>query len=307
MSNPVSEALVTVARDYVRHAPTALGKAPLAARHLNPYLRDHPRQRVVRTRFGASFAVDTTDLIQRYLYMYGVWEPHMTTWLQRRLRPGDTFIDVGSNIGYYGVLASRLVGETGRVVAIEASPAFHRRVLQHARLNGCDNIRAINSAVSDRTQMLKFILASSRNMGATSTVPYEGPAESTFEIEAHPLPEILAPQEIANARVIKIDVEGAEGSVVRGLAPMLSKLRPDAEITVEVTPQRMQQLGDDVAELLATMQAHGFHTYRLANDYAPESYPAALSRPASVPVRWRGPIDSESDLVFSRVDAESLP
>ncbi|MEU4349477.1 FkbM family methyltransferase [Streptomyces sp. NPDC023838] len=307
MSNPVSEALATMARGYVRHAPTALGKAPLSARYLNPHLRDHPRQRLVRTRFGAGFAVDTTDLIQRYLYMYGVWEPHMTRWLQRRLRPGDTFIDVGSNIGYYGVLASRLVGETGRVVAIEASPTFHRRILRHARLNGCGNIRTVNSAVSDRTQMLTFVLASSRNMGATSTVPYEGPAESTFEIESHPLPEILAPQEIANARVIKIDVEGAEGAVVRGLAPMLGKLRPDAEITVEVTPHRMQQLGDDVAELLATMREHGFHTYRLANDYAPESYPAALSGPVSVPVRWRGAIDSESDLVFSRVDTESLP
>ncbi|WHM37426.1 FkbM family methyltransferase [Streptomyces sp. BPTC-684] len=307
MSNPVSEALVTVGRGYLRHAPTALGKAPLSAHYLNPRLRDHPRQRVVRTRFGARFAVDTTDLIQRYLYMYGIWEPHMTRWLGRRLRPGDTFIDVGSNIGYYSVLASRLVGGAGRVVAVEASPTFHRRVLQHARLNGCGNIRAVNSAVSDRNQMLKFILASSRNMGATSTVPYEGPAESTFEIESHPLPEILAPQEIANARVIKIDVEGAEGSVVRGLAPILGKLRPDAEITVEVTPDRMRQLGDDVTELLATMHEHGFHTYRLTNDYAPESYPAALSGPASVPIRWRAPVDSESDLVFSRVDAESLP
>ncbi|WP_425543953.1 FkbM family methyltransferase [Streptomyces crystallinus] len=302
----MSKALVTFGRGYVRHAPSAIGKASLSARFLNPRLRDQPRKRVVPTRFGASFAVDTTDLIQRYLYMFGIWEPHLTRWLERRLRPGDTFIDVGSNIGYYSVLASRLVGETGRVVAIEASPTFHAQVLRHARINGCDNIRAVNSAVSDRSRMLTFILASSRNMGATSTVPYDGPAESTFEIEARPLPEILDPAEIANARVIKIDVEGAEGSVVRGLAPLLDRLRPDAEITVEVTPHRMKQLGDDVTELLTTMREHGFHTYRLTNDYAPESYPAALSGPAAVPVRWRAPIDSESDLVFSRIDAESL-
>lgn len=54
------------------------------------------------------------------------------------------------------------------------------------------------------------------------------------------------------------------------------------------------------------MQEHGFHTYRLTNDYSPESYPAALSGPAAVPMRWREPIDSESDLVFSRVDANDL-
>ncbi|CAM5332374.1 FkbM family methyltransferase OS=Streptomyces tendae OX=1932 GN=GUR47_20970 PE=4 SV=1 [Streptomyces tendae] len=77
--------------------------------------------------------------------------------------------------------------------------------------------------------------------------------------------------------MIKIDVEGAEGSVVRGLAPMLGALRPDAEITVEVSPERMARLGDRVDDLLAVMRDAGFHVYRLANDYAPGSYPPALS------------------------------
>ncbi|MEU7054566.1 FkbM family methyltransferase [Streptomyces sp. NPDC046197] len=302
----MSETFATLGRWYVRDAPGALGKAPLAARWLNPYLRDHPRRRVVRTRSGARFAVDTQDLIQRYLYLFGVWEPHMTGWIQRRLRPGDGFIDVGANMGVFSVLASQLVGDAGRVTAIEASPAFHRRLVQQLRLNDCRNVRAVNAAVSDRPKRLTFVLASSRNMGANSIVPYEGPAESTFEIDALPLPDLLDPAEITNARLIKIDVEGAEGSVVRGLAPLLDKLRPDAEITVEVTPHRMAQLGDSADELLRTMTDAGFHVYRLANDYAPESYPRALSGAPSVPVRWRGPVVDETDLIFSRVDADTL-
>jgi FkbM family methyltransferase len=299
--------LVTLGRRYVRDAPGSLGKAVLAERYLNPHLREHPRRRVVETRSGARFAVDTQDLIQRYLYLFGVWEPHMTSWLRSRLRPGDGFIDVGANIGVFSVLASQLVGDEGRVVAIEASPVFHQRLLQEARLNECRNIRAINAAVSDGHKTLTFVLASSRNMGANSIVPYEGTAESTFEIGALPLPELLAASEIENARVIKIDVEGAEGSVVRGLAPLLDKLRPDAEITVEVTPERMAQLGDSADALLEMMQRHGFHVYRLANDYAAGSYPAALHGGPCVPVRWRGPVVEESDLIFSRVDAETLP
>lgn len=305
MNNPVVEALVTLGRGYVRDAPGRPGTALLAARCLDPRLRDHPRQRVVRTRFGASMAVDTRDLIQRFIYLFGVWEPHMMRWLASRLRAGDVFVDVGANLGFLSVYGSRLVGGTGRVVSIEASPVFHRRVLRHAELNGCDNIRAVNAAVSDSHRTLTFVLASSRNMGANSIVPWDGPAESTFEREACPLPELLQPDEIARARVIKIDVEGAEGGVVRGLAPMLDELRPDAEIAVEVTPERMRQLGDCADELLETMREHGFHTYRLANDYAPESYPRALRRPRP-PVRWRGPVTAESDLVFSRVDAEML-
>ncbi|MFC9601976.1 FkbM family methyltransferase [Streptomyces niveus] len=298
--------LVSLGRGYVRHAPSSLGKAPLVTRYLNPRLRGNARQRVARSRFGARFAVDTQDLIQRYLYMFGVWEPHMTRWLQARLLPGDTFIDVGANIGYYSVLAAQLVGDGGRVVAIEASPAFHQKLQQQVRLNNCGNVRAVNGAVSDERRMLTFVLASSANMGANSIVPYDGPVESSFKVEAFPLSELLDPVEISTARVIKIDVEGAEGSVVRGMIPMLDKLRPDCEITVEVTPDRMVQLGDSADELMKTMRDHGFHAYRLANDYTPESYVAALRGRRAIPVRWRGPVVEESDLIFSRVDAETL-
>lgn len=231
----------------------------------------------------------------------------MTRWLQTRLLPGDTFIDVGANIGYYSVLASGLVGEAGRVVAVEASPDFHKKLLEQVQLNRRDNVRAVNAAVSEERRMLSFVLASSANMGANSIVPYNGPAESSFEVEAFPLGELLEAAEIREARVIKIDVEGAEGSVVRGMIPMLNKLRPDCEITVEVTPDRMAQLGDSVEELMQTMQEHGFHAYRLANEYTPESYVTALRGKRAIPVRWRGPVVEESDLIFSRVDAETLP
>ncbi|MFH8991668.1 FkbM family methyltransferase [Streptomyces sp. NPDC017940] len=302
----LGEGLATLGRRYVRDAPGTFGKAWLATRHLNPWLRDHPRRRVVESLFGARFAVDTQDLIQRYVYLFGVWEPHLTRWLQGRLRPGDVFVDVGANIGYLSVLGARLVGDEGRVVAIEASPEFHRHVLVHRDLNGCDNIRAVNAAVSDTRRKLTFVLASAHNMGANSVVPWEGPVASRFETEALPLPELLEPDEIARARVIKVDVEGAEGSVVRGLAPVLDRLRPDAEIAVEVTPDRMARLGDSADELLATMRAHGFHPYRLLNDYAPGSYPAAVRHAGSGPVRWRGPVREESDLIFSRVDADVL-
>ncbi|MET7679102.1 FkbM family methyltransferase [Streptomyces sp. NPDC005423] len=306
MSGPLSEVLVTLGRRYVRHAPGSFAKSLLAARFLDPRLRDRPRRRVVETRSGALFAVDTEDLIQRYLYLFGVWEPHMTSWLQRRLRPGDCFVDVGANVGAFSVLAAQLVGAQGRVVAVEASPVFHERLLRQARLNGFDTIRAVNAAVSDRAETLTFVLASSHNTGANSIVPYEGPAESTFRAGARPLPELLEPAELAAARVIKIDVEGAEGAVVRGLAPVLHRLRPDAEITVEVSPDRMTQLGYSVRQLLGTMTDAGFRVYRLPNDYAPASYPAALSGTPGIAVRLHGPVTGECDLVFSRVDAETL-
>ncbi|MCC3774086.1 FkbM family methyltransferase [Streptomyces sp. UNOB3_S3] len=301
------EHVVSVGRWYVRYAPGAPGVAALSARWLNPRLRNHHRCVVTRSRVGVRFAVDTRDLIQRYVYMFGVWEPHMTCWLRGRLQPGDTFVDVGANVGYFAFLAARLVGDQGRVVAIEASPVYHRALLRQAQLNGFTAVRAVNTAISDKREELTFALASARNLGANSVVPYDGPTASTFAIEARPLPEVLLPSEIGAARVIKVDVEGAEGKVVRGMEPMFDRLRDDVEITVEVAPERMAKLGDSSEKLLDIMAKHGFHAYRLANEYTPESYVAALSGPAKVPVRLRGPVAGESDLIFSRVDAEALP
>ncbi|MFC8569540.1 FkbM family methyltransferase [Streptomyces sp. NPDC057245] len=305
MTGSLADLLVTAGCRYVRAAPGSLGKAALAARVLDPRLRERPRRRLVETRSGDRFAVDTQDLIQRYLYLFGAWEPHLTRWLERRLKPGDGFVDLGANVGVYAVLGARLVGPAGHVVAVEASPDFHRRLLRNAALNGRDNIRAVNAAVSDGRRRLTFVLASSRNMGANSIVPYEGPAESSFEAEAFAAPDLLRSEEVAAARVIMVDVEGAEGAVVRGMEPLLDRLRPDAEIVVEVTPERMERLGDSVGELMEIMHRHGFHAYRLPNDYAPASYPRALRRPAAA-VRVRGAVEGETELVFSRTDAETL-
>jgi hypothetical protein len=93
--------------------------------------------------------------------------------------------------------------------------------------------------------------------------------------------------------------------VIAGLATVLDQLRPDVEFAVEVTPARMEQVGDSIDQLLETMAHAGFHTYRIPNSYAPASYPPALRRPED-PVRWRKPVVDETDLIFSRVDAEQL-
>lgn len=298
--------IVNLMRAYVRHAPIGPGRAALLRNVLNSALRDYPRRLTAVTRFGARMRLDTRDLIQRYVYLFGVWEPHLTRWVAGALRPGDTFVDVGANIGYFSLLAASRVGPTGHVVAVEASAAVHRRLTEHSDLNGYGAVvRAVNAAVSDKRETLHFVLASSQNIGANSIVPYDGPAESSFEMAARPLGELLRPDELRSARIIKVDVEGAEGAVVRGMAGLLDQLRPDAEVAIEVSPDRMAALGEDAEDLMATFRRHGFHPYRLVNSYDPGEYPEAIRRPMA-PTRWHGPVTEEIELVFSRVDAERL-
>ncbi|MEU6312236.1 FkbM family methyltransferase [Streptomyces sp. NPDC047014] len=295
--------LVTVLRAYARYAPPALAFAPLI-RYLDQELARHPRTTVTRTRDGDLVAVTTNDLIQRYLYLHGVWEPHLTAWIRGRLAPGDTFIDVGAHSGYYTLLASRLVGAAGRVVAVEASPAFHSSLVEAVGRNACHNVRTVNVAATDTARSLTLYLQDAANLGNTSAVQPKS-THSSFEIEGLPLPGILYPDELAEARLIKIDVEGGEASLMDGLAPALGTLRADVELVIEITPRSLAKQGQSMQDVLGPLQEHGFHVYRIVNDYDPTSYPRAVRRPA-VPLRWDGSISEMSDLVFSRVDADHL-
>lgn len=296
--------LLHALRAYVRYTPGLLGK-PWLAGHLSDYFKHHPLTTTARTRDGAVHPVATGDVIQRYLWLFGVWEPNLTAWMRSRLAPGDLVVDAGAHTGYYTVLASRLVGPAGRVVAIEPSLDFHQALTANITANGCGNVRTVNAAVSDTSGRLTFYTERSTNLGGTTAVRPRT-VEATFEADAAPLPTLLTTEELSAARLIKIDVEGGEAAAVRGLVPVLGSLRDDAELVVEVTPRTLAKQGLSVDDVLEPLRDQGFHLYRLANDYAAASYPAALRRPAP-PVRWRRPVTEMSDLVFSRLDAEVLP
>ncbi|WP_304451406.1 FkbM family methyltransferase [Nocardiopsis sp. YSL2] len=297
--NPLARSALRAA---IRHTPTIPPEQ--AVRRLDRELTHTPVTTLARSRLGARFPVTTSDIIQRYLYMFGTWEPHLTAWISQRLNPGDTFIDVGANIGYYTMLASHLVGRAGRVVAIEPVPRFHRQLQAATRLNGARNVRTVNRAVAAGPGRVEMYLGGPGNLGGTSMVRPRT-ADEFFCVTTDALPDILTSAELQNVRLIKIDVEGAEEAALRGLTPALSRLHPDVELIIEVTPRTLAKQGTSVQGVIDPLREAGFHMYRIANDYDPASYPTALRWP-SLPQRWERPVTEMSDLVASRIDAAHL-
>ncbi|MFJ4704419.1 FkbM family methyltransferase [Streptomyces anulatus] len=280
-------ALARALRAYVRLVPGTVGKAQIVGRFLNEHLRAHPVATMVRLRSGDMVAVTTSDVIQRYQYLFGEWEPNLSAFLRDRLRPGDTFIDVGAHRGAFSLLASHAVGPRGRVVAIEPSPQFHDELTDAATANRRTNIQAIWSAVSDSRGTMTLYLEDPANLGHTTAVRPRH-VHAAFEVPTAPLAELVSRAEFATARVIKIDVEGAEAAAIRGLLPAIPGLRDDAELVVEITPRLLAKQGESAADLIDSLRAHGFHAYTLTNDYDPATYPRAMSRPQP-PVRCTGP------------------
>jgi FkbM family methyltransferase len=255
-------------------------------------------------RSGDTVTVTTSDVIQRYQYLFGEWEPNLSAFLRDRLRPGDTFIDVGAHRGAFSLLASHAVGPTGRVVAIEPTPQFHDDLTTAATANHRTNIRTIRSAASDTTGKLDLYLEDPANLGHTTAVRPRH-VHKSFHVPTAPLADLVSHAELSTARVIKIDVEGAEAAAVRGLLPALPHLRGDAELVVEVTPKLLAKQGESAAGIIDTLGEHGFHAYTLTNDYNPATYPQAIRRPRP-PIRCRQIPSQMTDLVFSRTDAEQL-
>ncbi len=291
---------------YVRHAPWPYGKRYLAS-GASMNLHAKPQSFVATTQFGCEMSGSTEDLIQRFIYVFGVWEPQLTGWIEQRLEPGDTFVDVGANIGYYSLLAAQCVGPSGHVVAIEASPSIFGMLNDNIRRNGfAIRVRSINIAASDRSGTVSVFSGPKSNIGRTTTVPRED-LEVEGTISAEPLRSILAEGEITSARLIKIDVEGLEGPVVRGLLPILPQCRKDLEVIVEVGGQPAPE-GELSSDILGEMRAQGFYAYEISNSYRAKSYVDATHTPQERPRRIVGEIDvrSEVDLIFSHIDAPTL-
>jgi FkbM family methyltransferase len=221
-----------------------------------------------RTHYGAKLEVDASDIVGTYIAYFGVWEPNLTSWLEGRLRPGDVFVDVGANVGYFTLLASRLVGPDGRVVAIEPFPRTNAVLRRNIAGNRTENVRVEDVAVWDSSGELNLFGASDRIVGGTTLDP-DWAARWSFDtqvsVSAEPLANLLSDDEVARAAVLKLDVEGSELQALEGMRPLLPRLRDDAAIVLELE-------GDAVRVATEILARFGFEPFVIENSYAADTY-----------------------------------
>jgi FkbM family methyltransferase len=295
-------------RRYLRLVPSIRLREVAWKRVIAPRIWWRKFDFAARTEFGAWITGNTADLVQRHICYFGMWEPNLTAWIARRLRPGDLFVDIGANIGYFTLLGSRLVGKAGRVVAIEPVPGTFELLRRNLESNKVSNVRAVNAAISDREEALQLFLPAGGDVGRTTGVK-EWAAKRNFQqgprVRAVPLESVLSREEIERVRIIKIDVEGYEAQVLPSLFSLLGRCRDDLEIMVEMTPSAFSNQCKTPADLLNQFAELGFHCYEIENDYTVGSYLRA--GPAMPPRRVADlAFVDQRDLVLSRQDREAL-
>ncbi len=247
------------------------------------------------TEFGMKLDCDVVDFVPRTIFMFGTWEPNVTSVIGGALAPGDVFVDVGTNIGYYTLLGAKQVGAAGKVVAIEASPRIYQRLVANVALNDLENVRAVNMAVAERAGTLTVYAGPDYNSGVTSTMQGWRDGQAEAEVAALPLNEILQPDEIGRVSLIKIDIEGAERPILDQIVDTIHLYPERVQIIVECNPD-----GDLDAwrRTFAKFMEAGFHAFGVENDYSENGYLDA--KPPFAPVRLREVPAEKMDILFTR-------
>lgn len=156
------------------------------------------------------------------------------------LKPGQVFYDIGANVGFYSLLASRYVGSTGLVVAFEPVPRNIECLSRHAHLNKVSNLQIIPKALSNHTGKVKF---SYNDDPSACYITSEG----NLEVDVTTLDELLKDKSLPMPNVIKVDIEGAEIDFLKGAVATLIAQRPLIFMAIH-SPQLFVSLVKIVAE-----------------------------------------------------------
>jgi FkbM family methyltransferase len=196
--------------------------------------------------------------------IYNEFEQMETRFVERLLRPGMTVVDVGAHHGLYTLLASKRVGRKGRVIAFEPSPREFRRLKKHLRWNRCSNVQLMPCAVGDEPGETDFYLVDgSQDWCNSLRPPAVDEPTSRVRVSVRRLDDALEELDVSKVDFIKLDVEGAELSVLYGVMRVLLRGSRPA-ILAEVQDIRTQPWGYTAREIIQFMIRMDYRWFAIA-------------------------------------------
>jgi FkbM family methyltransferase len=180
--------------------------------------------------------------LQTYILQSG-WERQTTAIFSEVVREGDVVLDLGANLGYFSLLASKLVGDGGKVFAFEPEPKNYQLLLKNIDINGYHNIIALPKAISAKSgKMSLFINANDSGSHTLHKPNSRGSFPTQIDIESVSLDDYFAGG-FTSINVIKMDIEGTEPKAFLGMREILSK-NPNLIIIMEFFPSIIREAGD---------------------------------------------------------------
>ena len=213
---------------------------------------------------GYRMVLDLAQVHDRWSYLVGQYYEGLTQrLLLDLLRPGESFVDVGANIGHLTLTAAHRLGPTGRVLSFEPNPLVYARLSTNIDLNALGTtVKAHNLALGATRGTLRLSVPVEGTGGATLGKlgsEYSGDLASQFDVAVDTGDAHCA--DISGPLVVKIDVEGFETFVVQGLAATITRSRP--ALIVEAWPEHLRNSGSSIEALFALAHEMGYRVYAL--------------------------------------------
>ncbi len=194
--------------------------------------------------------IDTgvSDAIRRN----GIWESYETQLILNWLRPGDTFVDVGANLGYYSALAAQRVGGDGHVYAFEPDPGNYHLLRKNMQPFPVTATHLQQAALGDEDRWI-WLYRNETNLG-DHQIYDDGSGRSPIPVSQVRGDDAL--KSVCQAKLIKVDTQGAEWQVVRGVRQLIDRSSPNLAIVLEYWPRGLRRAGASSAQLCRLLQDH---------------------------------------------------
>lgn len=209
-----------------------------------------------RTRFNDFFWLNTTSYIDQLIIKEGIFEPESTNIVRKIVKDGDFTIDVGGNIGYYTVILSKLVGNSGKVICFEPTVFYGKVLSANLEANNIQNVNFHNFGLSDKTQKLQIEIGDS-----SATIHSFGKKQLNFTEKIHlvTLDDFMEKNPLPRIDFIKLDIDGHEPLFLEGARKTIEKYNPI--ILMEISHLHYLEAGFTAWDFYDSLVKKGFIIY----------------------------------------------
>lgn len=258
ISRRTVEAIGKVSR-LIKHIPGAVLLLDIVRRHFISF-----RTPVQRTDFDRTLTLrlDLTEHMQSQIFWFGFYSRDIVKVLDRFLRPGMCFIDVGANIGEITLCASQRVGQNGRVYSFEPMPGIYSELVHNVTSNQISNVITVPIGLSDRTGQATIYDATSDfrdgsvHRGLATLYPMAARNTPILSVPLTTIDLFVTERHLTSVDLIKIDVEGSELDVLRGAIDTIRAFHPS--FILEVQSETSISGGFAPSQVLDFLEALGY-------------------------------------------------
>jgi FkbM family methyltransferase len=236
--------------------------------------RIFPRLPIILRVFPGVWWIAQDDAISDQLF--AGFELSERRFLSRLLAPGMTVLDIGAHAGLYTVIASKLVGASGRIISFEPSARERRRLKRHLSLNRCRNVTVMDVALGDEEGHSDLFIVDGRETGCNSLRPGPGIPGRSVRVRVRCLDNCQSEGMFTSVDFVKMDIEGGELSALRGARGVFRSLRP--ALLCEVEEARLEPWNCRGREIIDLVGSCNYRWFALDDRGGLKEVPATQDR-----------------------------